>query len=104
MNLQKEPSAIIGSIVAIVTAILALLVAYGFNVSQEQQAAILGVTAVVAPLVASLIIRFNVFSPATTDKIANQQYVAGLKDAAQPPVPSPPADGAKDIDAELKVN
>ncbi|MGI8403804.1 MAG: hypothetical protein ACR2OE_03380 [Thermomicrobiales bacterium] len=100
MNLSKEPSAIIGTVVAIVTAILALLIAYGFDVSQQQQSAILGVTAVIAPLVAAIIIRGNVFSPAS----AAAQYRAGLNDATQPVVPSPPATGSIASNTNLGEN
>ncbi|MGI8403398.1 MAG: hypothetical protein ACR2OE_01275, partial [Thermomicrobiales bacterium] len=66
---------------------LALLVAYGVDVSQEQQTAILGFVSVIAPLVAALAIRGNVFSPVS----AAAEYHAGLKDSAQPFVPSSPA-------------
>lgn len=90
MNLKTEPAQIIGYITAAATAIIALLVAYGFNIDQQQQAAILGVVAVVAPIVASLIIRFNVYAPATVERIANQQYIAGTPPTEpQPDVPPP---------------
>jgi ABC-type multidrug transport system fused ATPase/permease subunit len=61
----KEPSAIIGGITGLVTAILALLVAFKIPLTMEQQVAILGVVAAVAPFIASLVIRQNVASPAT---------------------------------------
>lgn len=40
-------------LVAIVTAVIALLVAFGFNLSDEQTAAILGLVGVLAPIVAA---------------------------------------------------
>jgi hypothetical protein len=90
---QTEPSAIVGTITAAVTAIIGLLVAYGFDISQDQQVAILGVTAVAAPLLASIIIRFRVFAPATVEKLSADAYAAGTPPTQpKPDVPSPPAD------------
>lgn len=82
---KTEPAAMVASMTAAATAILALLVAYGFDVSPEQQAAILGVVAVVAPVVAGLIIRSKVYSPATTQKLANEAAVTGDATIAGPP-------------------
>jgi hypothetical protein len=91
--MQTEPSAIVGTITAAVTAIIGLLVAYGFDISQDQQVAILGVTAVAAPLLASIIIRFRVFSPASTERIQQEAYAAGTPPTEpKPPLPDPPAD------------
>lgn len=87
---QTEPARLVGSITAGVTAVIALLVAYGFDISQEQQVAILGVVAVLAPIVAALITREQVYSPATTARIANEAAVTG--DATISP---PPANGKK---------
>lgn len=49
--MSREPLLTIGTITAGVTAVIALLVAYGINVTQEQQVAILGVVAFVAPFI-----------------------------------------------------
>lgn len=47
--MKSEPAALTNGIIALVTAALALLVAFGVDVTQEQSAAILGfVAAVVA--------------------------------------------------------
>ncbi len=67
--MNREPAAIIGTITAAVTAILALLVAFGLDIEPEQQAAILGVIAVIAPVVATLITRSAVFAPATVQEL-----------------------------------
>ncbi|MGI8406228.1 MAG: hypothetical protein ACR2OE_15965 [Thermomicrobiales bacterium] len=104
MNFSKEPSAIIGTIVAIVTAALALLVAYGFDVSQERQTAILGFVSVIAPLVAAVVIRGNVFAPQSVENSSNQQYRAGLNDATQPDIPAPPATGPVASNTNLGEN
>lgn len=57
MPTTREPSVTVGAVVAFVTAALALLVSFGLGLDAEQQAAILGFTAVAVPLVAALLIR-----------------------------------------------
>lgn len=55
-----EPAVIVGAISAVVAAILALLVAFGFDITPDQSVAILGVVAAVGPFVAALVIRRKV--------------------------------------------
>jgi len=61
----REPAAIIGLVTAAVTSILALLVAFGVELTQEQQIAILGVIAGVGPLIAAFLIRGQVSAAST---------------------------------------
>ncbi|TDC63869.1 hypothetical protein E1258_09490 [Micromonospora sp. KC207] len=61
----SEPLLSVGGITAGVTALIALVTAFGLDLSAEQQTAILGVVAVLAPLVVSLVGRGRVYSPAT---------------------------------------
>jgi len=65
--MYREPAAIIGAISTAVTAVLALLVAFGIDLTDGQQAAILGVIAGVGPVVTGILIRRTVYSPATRD-------------------------------------
>lgn len=58
--MKTEPALTVGAITAAVSAILALLVAFGLDLSDDQTAAILGVVAVLAPLVATAITRGKV--------------------------------------------
>ena len=67
--MKTEPAAIVGTVTAVVAAIIALLVAFGLDISQDKQVAILGVVTVVTPLIASLVIRGKVFAPATVERI-----------------------------------
>lgn len=67
-NMQTEPAAIIGAISMAVASVLSLLVAFGLNITEEQQVAILAVVASVGPLVVALLIRPKVVSPATADQ------------------------------------
>ncbi|MFI1197681.1 hypothetical protein ACH4T9_31095 [Micromonospora sp. NPDC020750] len=66
----SEPLFTVGVLTAAVTAVLALLVAFGLPVSDGQQSAILGLVAVLAPLVVSLVGRGRVWSPATVARVA----------------------------------
>lgn len=68
----KEPLITVGTITAIVTTGLALLVAYGINVNNNQQAAILGVIAVLAPIVVAVVGRLKVWSPQSVRAVVQQ--------------------------------
>lgn len=71
MNMQTEPARIIGLVSAAVASILALLIAFGVGLSEEQVAAVLGVIAGAGPLVTALVIRGKVYAPATVKRIAD---------------------------------
>lgn len=58
--MNREPIITIASLTAGVTAIIGLLVAFGIDVSKDQQVAILAVVAVVAPFVVPLFGRSKV--------------------------------------------
>ncbi|MEU7617174.1 hypothetical protein AB0B27_13920 [Micromonospora rifamycinica] len=68
-----EPLLTVGSLTALVTAVLALVVAFGLPVSDAQQTAILGVVAVVAPLVVMAVGRGRVWSPATVARLVERR-------------------------------
>jgi hypothetical protein len=55
--MNREPVLSSGTVTAIVTAAVALLVSYGFDITNDQQSAILGIVAVLAPLVAAVVAR-----------------------------------------------
>lgn len=58
--MTREPLVTVGTITGAVTAIIALLVAFGLDLSAEQQTAILGVVAVAAPFVVAAATRSKV--------------------------------------------
>lgn len=60
-----EPALTIGGVGAAVAATVTLLVSFGVPITQEQTVAILGVVASVGPLVAAVLIRRKVWSPAS---------------------------------------
>lgn len=63
--MDKEPLITVATITAAVSAVLALLVAFGLTLTEAQSVGILGVTGVVAPLAVAWIGRRRVTSPAT---------------------------------------
>jgi hypothetical protein len=63
--MNREPNVTVGAVTAAVTAVLTLVVAFGVPLGAEQQAAILGVVAVLAPLVATAVARRHVWPDAT---------------------------------------
>lgn len=76
--MNREPAAIIGTITGLVAAVIALVVAFGLDLTPEQQTAIVGATAVLAPVIATLITRGHVYSPATTDELVVTAARTGL--------------------------
>ncbi|TCB97591.1 hypothetical protein E0H26_11785 [Micromonospora zingiberis] len=66
---QSEPVMSAATITAAVTAVIALLVAFGLELSEGQTAAILGVVAVVGPLVAGWWARRSAYAPATVARL-----------------------------------
>ena len=58
--MTREPLVTVGAITAAVAACIGLLVAFGVDLTGDQQTAILGVVAVVAPLVVAALTRSKV--------------------------------------------
>lgn len=61
----SEPLITVGTITAFAVAALALLVAFGVDLGDDRQAAILGIVAVLAPVATAVAGRSKVFSPYT---------------------------------------
>jgi hypothetical protein len=62
--MNKEPAFILGAVGTAVASVMALLIAFGLDLTQDQQLAILRVIAGVGPLVLGLVIRLKVWAPA----------------------------------------
>lgn len=67
-----EPLTPVAAIVAVVTAALGLVVAFGFKLSPDQTATIIGVFSVAAPVIVAIWGRRKVFSPATVRALVTQ--------------------------------
>lgn len=94
--MNKEPAALIGAIGTAVAAVVTLLVAFGVDLTPEQQAAILGVFATVAPIVVALLIRPNVASPDYVRETRAAFAEAGGTFAAAEPAPAEARKEGKD--------
>lgn len=70
--MKKEPAVIIGAIGSVVTALIALLVAFGLDLTAEQQAAISTVVLAIVPIVVGIITRQFVFAPATVEAVEDE--------------------------------
>ncbi len=68
-----EPLWSVGTIVAVGTALLAVLVSFGLPVDDDQQAKLLGLLLVAAPLVVAGIGRLKVWSPKTVNRIVTAE-------------------------------
>jgi hypothetical protein len=55
--MKREPVLTVASITSLVAAVLSLLVAFGLQLNGDQQTAILGVAAIVAPIIVALFSR-----------------------------------------------
>jgi hypothetical protein len=64
-----EPLLTIGTVTSAVVALLGLFAAFGLKLSDHQQSVVLGVVAVIVPVVVAVIARRKVFSPATVAKM-----------------------------------
>lgn len=65
----SEPIVTTGWISALVTAVIGLLVAFGLPLTDEQQVAVLGLTAVVAPIIVALVGRRSVVEYASSGQV-----------------------------------
>lgn len=66
---SSEPVLSVGAITAGVSALIALLVAFGVDLTADQRTAILGVVAVAAPIVVGVLARRKAYSPATVARL-----------------------------------
>lgn len=82
---DNEPAVTGGSVVAVVTALLALVVAFGVPITDQQREAILAVVGVVAPLAVALLVRKHV---TPTAKVEDQVAQAVSEAVTVPPAPA----------------
>jgi len=89
--MNKEPLITTGSIVAIIAAVLVFLKSFGVSITEDQQDSVTNLVAILAPIVLALVARQFVFSPAGAQKVADEQYNAGLPPTESQPELPPPA-------------
>lgn len=61
----KEPLLTVGTITTVAAALLAAVVSFGLNVNDDQQAKLLALILVVAPLIVAVVGRVKAWSPAS---------------------------------------
>ena len=86
---EREPVLIIGLISTAVAAVIALLVAFGIDLSSGQQVAILGVIAGVGPLAAAVIARTKVIPVATVVAVVSPDGTVTAGPASPLPTGTP---------------
>lgn len=78
-----EPVLTAATVVTVVTALLAAAVAFGLPVTDDQQAALLGAVAVVAPVILAIIARNRAWAPATVRQTVQAEVAKAVKQARQ---------------------
>lgn len=86
--MDKEPAVIITSVTAFLAEVFGLCVAFGIDISDSQQKAIIGTVTALAALIAIIgpVIRQFVYSPHSTQTLVNTAEQAGATNSPPPPV------------------
>ena len=87
--MKYEPLVSVSSIVAAATAIVALLVAFGVPLTEDQKVAILGLVGVVAPVIVALVTRGKVTPNAAVVEGLNSSGIVYAGEANELPTGEP---------------
>ena len=87
--MKYEPLISISSIVAAATAIIALLVAFGVPLTEDQKVAILGLVGVIAPVIVALVTRGRVTPNAAVVEGLNSSGIVYAGEANELPTGEP---------------
>lgn len=82
--MDREPIVTVATITGIVSAVIALLVAFGVSFNEQQTTAIMGIVGVLAPFVVAFIARQWTTPVAKAEAQAQDAYKEGLRDATPP--------------------
>jgi len=87
--LKSEPAVVVSTLTALLTAAIGFGAAFGLNISEDQQNAIIAVVAPAVALIAMIgpVIRQFVYSPESTQKLVNAAESAGQKGETPPVTP-----------------
>lgn len=85
---DKEPAVIVSSITAFLTAVIGVAVAFGVEMDDDQQTAVISVVAPVVALIFLLgpIIRTFVYSPDSVQKKVDEAAITALRGETPSPV------------------
>lgn len=101
MRNPSDPSAWWGAVGALVGAIITLLVAFGVELTPDQQAAILGVVAAAGPLVVAYLIGRTAWRPTNVDTVVEGAYWKGRH--SHPDETGAPPDAEELLEHERRV-
>ena len=87
--MKYEPLISVSSIVAAATAVVALLVAFGVQLTEDQKVAILGVVGVIAPVIVALVTRGKVTPNAAVVEGLNSSGIVYAGEANELPTGEP---------------
>ena len=87
--MKYEPLISVSSIVAAATAVVALLVAFGVQLTEDQKVAILGVVGVIAPVIVALVTRGKVTPSAAVVEGLNSSGIVYAGEANELPTGEP---------------
>ena len=87
--MKHEPLISVSSIVAAATAVIALLVAFGVPLTEDQKVAILGLVGVVAPVIVALVTRGKVTPNAAVVEGLNSSGIVYAGEANELPTGEP---------------
>ncbi len=85
MNLKSEALLTVGGLGTAITAVIVLLRSFGVPLTDDQQNAINGLVAVLAPIVIGLIGRQFVYAQDTTQQLVDNAAVTRNTDIGTPP-------------------
>ena len=87
--MKYEPLISVSSIVAATTAVIALLVAFGVPLTEDQKVAILGLVGVLAPVIVALVTRGRVTPNAAVVECLNSSGIVYAGEANERPTGEP---------------
>ena len=87
--MKYEPLISVSSIVAAATAVVALLVAFGVPLTEDQKVAILGLVGVIAPVIVALVTRGKVTPNAAVVEVLNGSGIVYAGEANELPTGEP---------------
>lgn len=88
---DREPLITIGLLTTIVTAALDALIAFGLQMTAGQKLAVISFATALAPMVAAMVGRGHVYSPATVARLLQTRPVLPPRAGPMPPNPPGPA-------------
>ncbi|WP_058234106.1 hypothetical protein [Devriesea agamarum] len=82
--LRSEPVISAATITAIVAALIALLIAFGIPISEDQKVAILGLVAVIAPIIVMVARKYVTPNSKVLEHVSDGEVIAGPANEAVP--------------------